>query len=74
MKEGMKESMTEKPVPEEPELVACEVCLKEIPKSVAMSSEADEYAQHFCGLTCYKQWRSSQEHDSGQQTQDKAGE
>lgn len=53
--------MTEKPTPKEPDLVACEVCLKEIPESVAMSSEADEYAQHFCGLSCYQQWRERQE-------------
>lgn len=46
-----------KPVPKEPDNVACSVCLTEIPESVAMSSEADEYTQHFCGITCYTQWR-----------------
>lgn len=50
--------MTNKPTPREPEHVACEVCLKEIPESVALSSEADEYTQHFCGLECYQQWRA----------------
>ena len=53
--------MTDKPTPEEPDLVSCEICLKEIPDSVAVSSEADEYAQHFCGLACYKQWRDIQD-------------
>jgi hypothetical protein len=49
--------MAEKPVPTEPGLVACDVCLKEIPESVAMSQEGDEYTQHFCGLECYEQWK-----------------
>ena len=55
MNKDTKEGMIEKPTPKEPELVACEVCLKEIPKSVALSSEADEYSQHFCVLECNKQ-------------------
>ena len=49
--------MTEKPFPKEPENVACEVCLEEIPKSAAASHEADQYAQHFCGIECYSQWK-----------------
>lgn len=52
--------MTEKLTPKEPDNVACEICLTEIPESVAMSSEADEYTHHFCGTECYKQWRASQ--------------
>ncbi len=35
----------------------CEVCLKEIPASVAANAEADEYVAHVCGLDCYQQWR-----------------
>ena len=50
-------NITEKPVPEEPDNVACSICLTEIPESVAMSSEADDYTQHFCGISCYNQWR-----------------
>ena len=46
-----------KPVPAEPEKVNCSVCLKEIPESVAVSSEADEYTQYFCGTECYQKWR-----------------
>lgn len=46
-----------KPVPQEPEGVSCDICLDEIPQSVAHSQEADEYAQHYCGLECYEQWR-----------------
>jgi hypothetical protein len=52
--------MTEKPSPAEPSLVACDVCLREIPLSVAVSSEADDYVQHFCGLDCYNLWRELQ--------------
>lgn len=52
--------MTEKPTPKEPENVTCEVCLAEIPESVAMSSEADEYTHHFCGIECYKKWREGE--------------
>ena len=49
--------MEQKPVPQEPETIACKVCLKEIPHSAANSQEADAYAHHFCGLECYDQWK-----------------
>ena len=52
--------MTEKPIPKEPGYVACDVCLKEIPESVAVSSEADDYTQHFCGIECYNKWRETE--------------
>ncbi len=47
-------SKPEKPL--EPERVACEVCLKEIPISEAKSAEAVDYVQYFCGLECYDKW------------------
>ncbi len=53
--------MNEKPVPKEPDYVACQVCLEEIPQSVAISHEADQYTQHFCGLECYSLWKEKQE-------------
>ena len=56
--------MTEKPIPKEPDNVTCDVCLTEIPESVAMSSEADEYTQHFCGIECYKKWRESEKSET----------
>jgi len=40
------------------ELVACEVCLKEVPKSEATIPEARDYVAHFCGLSCYEKWKS----------------
>ena len=53
--------MSEKLTPKEPDYVACNVCLKEIPKSVAMSSEGDEYTQHFCGIECYQKWHADKD-------------
>ncbi len=40
-------------------LIACEVCLKEIPKSVALSHEGPERVHHFCGAECYEKWQAS---------------
>lgn len=40
-----------------PETVACQICLKEIPRSVAESAEAVEYVYYFCGPECYTEWR-----------------
>jgi hypothetical protein len=44
-----------------PERVACDVCLKEVPKSEAMSPDATEYMVHFCGLDCYEKWKNTKE-------------
>ncbi len=44
--------------PSNVERVACEVCLKEIPKSEAMVAEATDYVLHFCGLECYAKWKT----------------
>lgn len=49
--------MTENEKPVEQELVACEVCLKEIPSSEAKSAEATEYIHYFCGTECYDKWK-----------------
>lgn len=38
-------------------LVACEVCLKQVPASEATVPEATDYFVHFCGLECYERWR-----------------
>jgi hypothetical protein len=53
--------MATKIIPKEPESVACKVCLEEIPQSVSKSHEANEYAQHFCGIECYTLWKKEQE-------------
>lgn len=39
------------------ELVPCEICMKEVPKSEAIVPEACDYVAYFCGLECYAQWR-----------------
>ena len=41
-------------------LVPCEVCLKEIPQSVALSAEDQDYVLYFCGLDCYEEWSAEQ--------------
>ena len=47
----------------EPELVSCKVCLKEVPKSEANSAEAQEYVMYFCGVDCYDQWQKGEDSD-----------
>jgi hypothetical protein len=40
--------------------VACAVCLKEIPHSVAHSHEGPDYVLHFCGDTCFVKWQEGE--------------
>lgn len=44
--------------PVEAQRVACEVCLKEIPRSEAAMAEAVDYVAYFCGLECYQTWKN----------------
>lgn len=41
------------------EVVQCEVCLKEVPASVAQNFEGADYLHHFCGLDCLGLWREN---------------
>jgi len=50
--------MVETGKPTDLELVKCEVCLKEIPKSEAQNAEAVDYVAYFCGLECYGEWEA----------------
>ena len=50
------ETMMDKQLPEV-EMVACDICCKEVPKSAAKISEAVDYFAYFCGLECYEKWR-----------------
>lgn len=34
--------------------ISCAVCEKEIPKSLAMVAEAEEYVRYYCGLDCFE--------------------
>ncbi len=36
--------------------VACEVCLKEIPATLAKTFDAPDYVLYFCGLDCLGKW------------------
>ncbi len=42
------------------ELVPCETCLKEVPKSEAQNAEAWDHVAYFCGPQCYEQWEAEQ--------------
>jgi hypothetical protein len=50
--------MTADARPTETTRVACEVCLKEVPRSEAAVAEARDYVAYFCGLECYEKWKS----------------
>ncbi len=56
--------MAESDTTEGESLVKCEVCLKEIPKSEAKSTEVQDYVMHFCGLNCYEKWSKQKETES----------
>lgn len=58
--------MTASVQPVQMEHVACEVCLKEVPRSEAVVSEAADYVAYFCGLDCYGQWKTQGEQIAGQ--------
>ncbi|MCW8826448.1 MAG: DUF3330 domain-containing protein [Gammaproteobacteria bacterium] len=45
------------------EMVACSVCLSEIPQSSAKSDESSDYVAHFCGLDCFEKWREGESAD-----------
>lgn len=55
--------MTEQQNKTKKELVPCEVCLKEIPRSEAKVDEASDYVAYFCGLDCYDKWRHENNKD-----------
>jgi hypothetical protein len=40
------------------ELVACDVCLREVPRSEAVVPEAADYVAYFCGLRCFEKWKN----------------
>jgi len=50
--------------PVELQRVACEVCLKEVPRSEASIAEARDYVAYFCGLECYQKWKNGREASS----------
>lgn len=55
----------QRPTPQEPEHIACEVCLKEIPASTGHSAESGDYLHFFCGLECLKRWKRKAQAEQG---------
>lgn len=51
------------------EVVQCEVCMSEVPSSVAHSFEGKDYVHHFCGLECFGVWRAKHEHEHEHEVQ-----
>ena len=51
-------------LPDDEQLVSCDICLKSIPLSEADILEAEEYVAYFCGLDCYAQWRQNQDQNT----------
>jgi hypothetical protein len=47
--------------PVEVENISCEMCLKEVPLSEAVSTEGTDYFAYFCGLECYEAWKAQKE-------------
>ena len=43
-------------LPEDEQLLSCEICLQQIPLSESEISEANDYVAYFCGLECYDVW------------------
>jgi hypothetical protein len=52
--------MTKRAKSADPQSVFCEVCLKRVPQSEAVMSEARDYVAYFCSDSCYGRWRGPQ--------------
>ena len=53
--------MSKQDKPVEDKMIACSVCMKEIPASEAMVDEAAEYVRYYCGLECFEKWKAQSE-------------
>lgn len=51
--------------------VSCAECEQELPESRAISSEAEDYVHHFCGLDCHHRWRERHESKLGRVASEK---
>lgn len=45
------------PMDADPQSVFCEVCLKRVPRSDALSDDAREHTAWFCSAACYERWQ-----------------
>jgi hypothetical protein len=46
--------------PEQDNLIKCEICMKEVPRSESKSAEVEDYVMHFCGLDCFSKWEAKE--------------
>lgn len=54
----------------DPNLISCEVCMKEVPLSEAHIPETSDYVAHFCGLECYGKWKKQKKHEDNSESPD----
>ncbi len=40
-------------------VVACAVCLKEVPGDAGLSADVQDYVLYFCGLDCFSAWKQA---------------
>lgn len=38
-------------------VLACDICLEEVPYDSAGLADVQDYVHHFCGLDCLEQWQ-----------------
>jgi hypothetical protein len=50
-------------------VLACAICLEEVPYDSSGLADVQDYVQHFCGLDCLAQWRRAAQ--SGGQKDDR---
>jgi hypothetical protein len=41
----------------DPQSAFCEVCLKRVSRSEALTAEGKDFVAYFCGNACYERWR-----------------
>jgi hypothetical protein len=42
------------------EVVKCEICFRELPRTEAQSVRARIYVAHVCGTKCYEEWEEEE--------------
>lgn len=65
--------MTKPSKPIDPQSAFCEVCLKRVPKSEALTRQAEDYVAYFCGKDCYDRWHGERAPRLPDETQEGLG-
>lgn len=47
------------------EMIKCEVCLTEVPATVAKTFDGPAYVHYFCGLDCLGKWQDQMKKTGG---------